>query len=165
MHVLLCGSLKKMHAQDCLHRIDKLDDFTRGWVTMPLIDRVLQLRTCPRCTSSFKGGGFDCKPARTFRVTLCTLKAGSCSATVNPLQCKSCDSVVGEEAFDYNCVPGDSTLWFEKYITMLLGEARDASGSKFSHQAAATTLRSLHNMRRSVQETRRIAGGFKNAQK
>ena len=48
---------------------------------------------------------------------------------------------------------------------MVLGEARDASGSKLSHQAAATTLRSLHEMRGSVQEIGRVALGLKNAQK
>jgi hypothetical protein len=132
---------------------------------MPLPDRVLQVHTCPRCTNSFKDGGFDCQLARSFRVILCTLRAGICAVTVNPVRCQSCETVVGEEAFDYNFVPGDSTLWFEKDVTMVLGEARDASGSKLSHQAAATTLRSLHEMRGSVQEIRRIALGLKNAQK
>jgi hypothetical protein len=126
---------------------------------------VLQLRTCPRCTASFKDGCFEIELASIFKVSLCTLRAGTFAATVTPVRCSTCRSIVGDEPWDYNCVPGDTTLWFDESIIDLLGDARDASGNKFSHQAATATLRSLDERRGSVRQNRRIGGGLKNAQK
>jgi len=154
-----------VHDQYCFHRFDAIDKFTLGWTPAPLLDRAFQLRTCPRCTNSFKDGSFECQTARSFKVSLCTLLAGTCAVFVTPVRCNICSSIVGEEPWDYHCVPGNNGLWFDEAIIDVLGESRDASGNKFSHQAAAATLRSLHERRSSVRQNRRIDDGLKNAQK
>ena len=137
----------RIHGTEKTHSRSKLSVHNNQKTPVPVDFRQWHARYCTVCMACFNEDNSIRLMKHQVKVDVLTLHAGIVTTFIFATKCNECNSVVGKNAAEFNCVPGSSNIWVESKLLEVIFAFKRGSRFRLSQQAikAAVSILAEHH--------------------